>query len=178
MFHAPRTFALVALLALAPTGARLALAEDPAPAAPSIDDTRGYVGYGVHFVRGLTAEQRKELKIVKEDGLFVQNLLMDGPAEKAGLLVGDVLLKMNGKDMPDTKDLDMSKNDTLEKFLGGPFKTLTSTIKPGESVELVVDRNGTTVTLKAVAIDKATSPRYPRRSIGLCLQYYLRAIHH
>ncbi len=156
MFHAPRTLALVALLALAPAGARLALADDPAPAGPSVDDTRGYVGYGVHFVRGLNAEERKSLKIVKEDGLFVQNLLMDGPAEKAGLLVGDVLLKMNGKDMPSTKDLDLTQNDTLEKFLGGPFKALTSTIKPGETVELVVDRSGTTVTVRAVAIDKAT----------------------
>lgn len=158
MRHAPRTLALLALLALAPVGARLALAEDPAPApaAPSNDETRGYVGYGVNFVRGLTADQRKQFNIVREDGLFVQNLILEGPADKAGLLVGDVLLKMNGKDMPDTKGLDMEKPDALEAFLGGPFKTLTSGIKPGEAVELVVDRGGKTVTVKAVAMDKAT----------------------
>ncbi len=156
MRHTPRTLALLALLALAPAGVRLAIADDPAPAAPSIDDTRGYVGYGPNFVRGLTAEQRKDMKIAREDGVFVQNLLMDGPAEKAGLQVGDVLLKMNGKDMPDTKGLDMDKPDALEGYLTGPFKALTSAIKPGDTVEIVVDRNGTTVTVKAVAIDKPT----------------------
>lgn len=156
MRHAPRTLALVALLALAPVGVRWAIAEDPAPAAPSNDETRGYVGYGVAFVQGLSEAQRKQWTITRKDGLFVQNLLLNGPAEKAGLQVGDVLLKMNGKDMPDAKAVDPENNDQVEAFLKGPFKTLTSTIKPGDTVELVVDRAGTQTTVKAVAIDKVT----------------------
>jgi hypothetical protein len=149
------------LLALALStfgGSRALRADDPPPApapepaGPDINETRGYIGYRPGFVQGLEAAERKELGITRKAGLFVASLTTDGPAAKAGLKLGDVILKIKGQDVSDAEKVLPKDEEDGNRWLNGAFKTITSTVKPGEEVEMVLDRGGKSVTVKPVAI--------------------------
>jgi len=56
---------------------------------------RGYLGVGMHPVR--LPDGRS--------GVIVIDLQTDGPAGRAGLLIGDVLLQLNGSPVTDTDDV-------------------------------------------------------------------------
>ncbi len=158
LFSSPRslfrTSLLVAVAALAL--GRLARADDPAPppAAPDVDESRGYIGYGPGFVQGLDDKVREKMGIKRKAGLFVTSVTPNSPADKADLKPGDVILKVKGTDVTDAEKVDPKDEDAVEKWMNGPFKAITSTIKPGEEVEMVVDRGGKTITLKPIAIAK------------------------
>jgi len=55
---------------------------------------RGFIGVGVYPVR-LPDDIAKQLN--QEDGVVVVALQPDGPAQKAGLVLGDVLIQLDGK---------------------------------------------------------------------------------
>jgi hypothetical protein len=142
-------FALLGGLALVAGRAR---ADDPPP--DPVDETRGYLGYQPAILQAFSEEQRRELHIVRPNGVVVNQVWLGSPAEKGGLKVGDVLLKIRGKDVPDTSSLDVKDDEAVKKYLGEAFKALTRDVKPGDEVVLVVDRGGETVTVKAVAVSK------------------------
>ena len=53
----------------------------------------------------LSDEKRKELALEGDDGILVLDVLADGPAEKAGFKMGDVLLKADQKPLKEVPDL-------------------------------------------------------------------------
>ena len=63
---------------------------------------RGYLGVGAHPVR-LSAALEKT--VGRKSGLILLSVEPDGPAEKAGLLLGDTLLSLDGKALEDVDDL-------------------------------------------------------------------------
>ncbi len=65
---------------------------------------RGYLGVGFHPVR-LPATLVRPLGILSEVGLVVVNLQPDGPAARAGLLLGDVLVAVEGAPVRDAGDV-------------------------------------------------------------------------
>jgi len=65
---------------------------------------RGYLGVGFHPVR-LPATLAHSLGIVGEVGLVVVNLQPDGPAARAGLLLGDILVAVEGAPVRDAGDV-------------------------------------------------------------------------
>ncbi|WP_455200303.1 DegQ family serine endoprotease [Kaarinaea lacus] len=75
-------------------------------------------------VTDLTGEQRKSLEI-KENGVLVNNV-SSGPARKAGVRRGDVILMINNTDVKDTKQ----------------FKKIVDNLPTGKSVPLLVQRRG------------------------------------
>ena len=148
---------LLLALALLTSGTERAVRADdpppaPAPAGPDIDETRGYVGYRPGFVQDLEAAERKELGIVRKAGLYVAGVTTNGPASKAGLKVGDVVLKVKGHDVTDAEKVLPKDQDEQGKWLSGAFKAITSTVKPGEEVEMMLERGGKSVTVKPIAI--------------------------
>jgi S1-C subfamily serine protease len=65
---------------------------------------RGYIGVGAQAV-GLSASQAQAAKLEREVGLVILSLDEDGPAQKAGLLIGDILVKVNGSPVGAVDDL-------------------------------------------------------------------------
>lgn len=85
--------------------------------------TRGWLGVVIQEVNKDLAES---FGLEKPAGALVAQVLEDGPADKGGLLVGDVILSLNGKPIIMSAD--------LPHLVGG--------LKPGEKAELDVVRDG------------------------------------
>lgn len=64
--------------------------------------TRGYLGV---LIQKVTPEIAESLGMDKPRGALVANISKDGPAEKAGVKVGDVIIEFDGKEIKDSGDL-------------------------------------------------------------------------
>lgn len=64
--------------------------------------TRGYLGV---LIQKVTPEIAESLGMERSQGALVANVSKDGPAEKAGVKVGDVIVEFDGKEVKDSGDL-------------------------------------------------------------------------
>ncbi len=64
--------------------------------------TRGYLGV---LIQKVTPDIADSLGMDKAYGALVANVSKDGPAEKAGVKVGDVIVEFDGKEIKDSGDL-------------------------------------------------------------------------
>jgi serine protease Do len=64
--------------------------------------TRGYLGV---LIQKVTPEIAESLGMDRGRGALVANVSKDGPAEKAGVKVGDVIIEFDGKEIKDSGDL-------------------------------------------------------------------------
>jgi serine protease Do len=64
--------------------------------------TRGYLGV---LIQKVTPEIAESLGMERGYGALVANVSKDGPAEKAGVKVGDVIIEFDGKEVKDSGDL-------------------------------------------------------------------------
>lgn len=91
--------------------------------------SRGYLGLGMQTV-GLPEALRARLGLPGEMGLIVVTVQAGGPAEQAGLLLGDVLVALDGAPVAELED--------VQERLGGDRIGLTVTalvIRAGARVE-------------------------------------------
>jgi S1-C subfamily serine protease len=65
---------------------------------------RGYLGVGMQPVK-LPASVQQKLGLANPAGVIILSVEADSPAERAGVLVGDVLLALDGKPAADTDDV-------------------------------------------------------------------------
>ncbi len=65
---------------------------------------RGYLGIGMQPV-AMPEKLRESLKLTNETGLMILSVEAGGPAEKAGVLIGDILVALDGKPLTDTEEL-------------------------------------------------------------------------
>ena len=91
--------------------------------------TRGRVGIGIQPV---TKELAQSFKLDSTTGAIIVNVEKNGPAEKAGARVGDVVLAWNGKKLEDANEL----------------PRLVAATKPGTPATMEVMRNGKRESLK------------------------------
>ncbi len=89
------------------------------------DVQRGYVG--IEPVE-LNSKNAKEFEVNAEQGIYVNAVPDDGAAKAAGVKKGDVILKADGIDMRSE----------------AKFRELIGRKRPGEKVNLTIDRNGST----------------------------------
>ena len=90
--------------------------------------TRGWMGVRIQAV---TADIADSLGLKKAEGALVDEPQSGSPAAKAGILVGDVITAVDGKDVRDSRD--------LARRIGA--------MAPGSSVKLSILRNGETMTV-------------------------------
>lgn len=64
--------------------------------------TRGYLGV---LIQKVTLEIAESLGLDKARGALVANVSKDGPAERAGVKVGDVIIEFDGKEIKESNDL-------------------------------------------------------------------------
>lgn len=92
---------------------------------------RGRIGLQI---QGLTDESAKALGLPDSLGALVADVPADGPAAKAGVKVGDVILAFGDKKVEDSADLPM----------------IVGATKPGTETTITVWRTGSSVVLKIV----------------------------
>jgi serine protease Do len=107
--------------------------------------TRGYLGV---MIQDLTPALAKEFKLENEKGILVGDVVSGGPGDKAGLKSGDIIIQFNGKVPSDVRHLRLE----------------AAQIRPGASVPVKIDREGSSKTLTIVVgelpdSDKASSSR-------------------
>ncbi len=91
--------------------------------------TRGYLGV---LIQDVTPGLAKEFKLEDRKGALVGEVTPKGPAAKAGVASGDVVVEVNGKEISDSRHL----------------KLEVARIKPGETATLKVLREGDAKTIK------------------------------
>jgi serine protease Do len=90
--------------------------------------TRGYLGVRIQDVTPLLA---KEFDLKSDKGALLGEIVPNGPADKAGLKDGDVIVKFNGTPVMDSRHL----------------KLEVAGITPGEKVPVEIVRNGSHKTI-------------------------------
>jgi serine protease Do len=100
---------------------------------------RGHIGLSVQTV---TPTLAKGLGLAQDWGAVVSDLESGGPAETAGLKVGDVVKSANGKDMEDA----------------GHLEEAIYRLGLNQSVDLAVIREGTTMNIKVAVHESEDDP--------------------
>ncbi|MBI4679814.1 MAG: DegQ family serine endoprotease [Nitrospirae bacterium] len=104
---------------------------------------RGWLGVSI---QPLTPELAKQFNLEKEYGALVGDVIENSPAEKAGILRGDVIIEYNGKKVNEPYHL----------------RNTVANTPPGETAELKVIRNGKIETIKVMIGELPTeAPKAP-----------------
>ena len=92
--------------------------------------TRGWIGIEP---QNLTSELADSFRAPRGRGVLVANVVRNGPAEEAGIRIGDVLVTIDGQPVNDT----------------GTLLNVVAALKPGSRTALTILRNRTEVKLNA-----------------------------
>ena len=104
---------------------------------------RGFTGMDV---KDIDAELAKKLNINNNLGVYVSSVLAEGPADNAGVRAGDIIVKVNGRDI-DSKSI----FDEHIEYLRPGEKAKMSIIRNGKEMEFAVNllnREGTTAIMR------------------------------
>lgn len=101
---------------------------------------RGWLGIEP---QDMTADLARAFGLNKPQGVIIAGLLRDGPAAKAGLKIGDIVLKMDDQNVGDTTK----------------FMARIAAKSPGEKIRLSVYRNGKAQDVEATAGLRPVQPK-------------------
>jgi serine protease Do len=105
---------------------------------------RSAIGVRIADVRELSDSDKKELGVTGDKGAVVEYVASGGPADKAGIKVGDVITSFNGKDVA----------------LGTQLQWMASTTGVGKTVDVQVLREGKPQPLKiTLGLLETSAPR-------------------
>ncbi|KPJ62682.1 hypothetical protein AMJ44_15325 [candidate division WOR-1 bacterium DG_54_3] len=103
---------------------------------------RGWIGIAI---QPLSRDYAKYYKEPDMEGVLISDIIPDSPAEKAGLLPGDVIVEYMGEKVTAEKEEDLNK-----------FQFLVSQTKVGEPAQIKIVRYGTPMTIQ---IEIASQPK-------------------
>ena len=101
--------------------------------------TRGWLGV---YIQRLTPDMAESLAVPGKKGALVADVTKDGPAEKAGIRSGDVIVAFNGKSVADEHELPQ----------------IVASIKPGEKVDVKLIREGKTLSIPVTIGEMEAEP--------------------
>ncbi len=112
--------------------------------------TKGKIEYGWLGVSIGDASKgyKEDLKIEDKTGAFVFNVFKGSPADKAGILPGDLITKVNGKSIKDSTQLLFTIGN----------------LQPGKKTEFEIYRQGKTVTLTAKLATREEEKKLAKKS--------------
>jgi serine protease Do len=119
--------------------------------------TRGWLGV---YIQPLTPDAAENLGISGRRGALVSDVTSGGPAEKAGIRSGDVIVGFNGKEIRDEHELPQAVAST----------------KPGKTVDVRLLRDGKETTVAVTIAEMAGEPGKPAgghdlpKNLGLTVQ--------
>ena len=96
--------------------------------------TRGWIGV---TIQELTPELAQEFGLKKSKGALVSDVAKDSPAGKAGIIRGDVIIELNGKEIKDVSSL----------------RNMVAQTKAGSEITLKILRSGKELTVKVVIVE-------------------------
>jgi len=117
--------------------------------------TRGWLGVNIQAV---TPQLAESFGLKGKKGALVSQVFKGGPAEKAGIKQGDIILEFDDKEISNLRDL----------------PRIVASTPVGKNVTIMVFRNGTTIPLRATVAEMeepteiAKAP--PKKSFGLTVQ--------
>jgi S1-C subfamily serine protease len=94
--------------------------------------SRGYLGVGLQPI-AIPEPLTQRLKLSNPAGVIVLSVESNGPAERAGLFIGDILVKLNGKPVEDTDDVQAVLDPS---FVNQPVKA--AVVRAGELIEATI----------------------------------------
>jgi serine protease Do len=107
--------------------------------------TRGWLGVSIQPV---TEEIAKSFGLGKAQGALISDIMAGSPAEKAGLKQGDVIIRFAGKEIRDSRQLQLVVADTpvgqkveVEIFRDGKAQKLAVTLGNSDSASAVKPRS-------------------------------------
>lgn len=97
---------------------------------------------GISFA-DLTPDLAEAFELNSIEGVLIERVEPGSPADEAGLIHGDIVVRANGKSMPNANE----------------FRLMLGQIMPGTEVEIVIIRDGEEITLSALVsdVDRASS---------------------
>jgi len=101
--------------------------------------TRGWLGV---YIQRLTPEAAENLGLSGRGGALVSDVTSGGPAEKAGIRSGDVIVGFNGKEIRDEHDLPQA----------------VASMKPGKTVDVRLLRDGKETTIAVTIAEMEGEP--------------------
>ena len=118
--------------------------------------TRGWLGVSI---QDITPELAKSFGLKEKKGALVADVVKDGPAEKAGIERGDVIVEFDGKEIAESKDL----------------PRIVAAVPVGKSVTIKLLKDGKMISkdVKIAQMEEATtdSAKAPvRKQIGITVQ--------
>ncbi len=118
---------------------------------------RGWLGV---YISSLTETDAKAWGLSEPKGALVQDVTKDGPADKAGIEAGDIILEFDGKQVEDSRDL----------------MNMVAQRKPDTKVKVTVLRNGKRKTFAVTLGERPSSAEQPavaernEKRLGLTVQ--------
>jgi serine protease Do len=100
--------------------------------------THAYMGVGT---RPVTKELQQQYGLSRSSGLLIAEVAVNSPAAAAGLRQGDIIVEVNGQEIDDS----------------GNLASLVRDMRPGDKVELLIDRDGTEQTVTVTLAERPAS---------------------
>lgn len=123
---------------------------------------RGYIG--VTF-QELNADVAKQLKISEINGLYVNSVVKDGAAAKAGIKEGDIIKKVNNEDVNSSADLQVKiallhpgDKVSLGVLRDGKIRSFELTLKGDEGMKLANNENAPEVSAVMNSLGASFAP--------------------